>query len=679
MGREKIAKFIHSGLFSILVIVILGCAVYLPFAGRLGFYADDWQILTDQIANTTQVKMYSIDRPFLGYAFTFFKAFLGVTPIHWQLMIVLIRIMGAVLVYLLVKKIVRVGNPIAVVVALVAMFFPGFLRQPSSVCYLMHTIAFTGAVLSIYLSLLALNRKNVWAAVAMIGLSVLLELMYLLDGDYFIGLEVIRVILIYLCIRQERGKRRGWVRLVVKSLPYVAAAGLFLVWRVFIFHSARATTDAAVVFSAYIDNPRNALVLFGKNYYTSVLNLLFMSWVVPLYSLLLSTATKEMVVLGGSALLCSAAVVAYFVVSFRKTKKEDENNDHAKRRAGVNLVIVGILIVLITFLPIIATKRYYIFEAYFDRYSIPPLLGVAFITGGVVELLKGMKKAVYVFVGVILFLSVLTQMQNSERYANVWKVQKEFWQQMVWRVPQLQRDSVIVPVLPAGASVYDEIEAFTVANTIYYPDQDMVLKGQILTEVTAEWILKGNIMTREFRVPEYSVDYDSIVLAVMVDPESCVHVIDPGQPYFPTGVDPLVRMVAGRATLEPILTDAESHALPGAVFGAGLPRDWCYYYEKANLARQGEDWEAIVGFEREAAQQGLEAHDPSEWLPFLEAYAHLGMGSDYSRLIFKILVAEDTRFYLCYDLSRSAYYQADVVNTEIVNDICSVEHELNIP
>jgi hypothetical protein len=50
---------------------------------------------------------------------------------------------------------------------------------------------------------------------------------------------------------------------------------------------------------------------------------------------------------------------------------------------------------------------------------------------------------------------------------------------------------------------------------------------------------------------------------------------------------------------------------------------WCYLYEKADLARQVNDWQKVTELGDLAAGSLLEPADLSEYLPFIEGYAHL--------------------------------------------------------
>ena len=60
------------------------------------------------------------------------------------------------------------------------------------------------------------------------------------------------------------------------------------------------------------------------------------------------------------------------------------------------------------------------------------------------------------------------------------------------------------------------------------------------------------------------------------------------------------------------------------VFGAEPEHDWCYYYQKATLARQRGNWDEIISLHEEASRKGLAPQDLIEWLPFLQAYANAG-------------------------------------------------------
>ena len=92
---------------------------------------------------------------------------------------------------------------------------------------------------------------------------------------------------------------------------------------------------------------------------------------------------------------------------------------------------------------------------------------------------------------------------------------------------------------------------------------------------------------------------------------------------------------------------------PSALFGKEPPHDWCYYFEKAELARQIGDWETVAALGDEARAQGFIPGDALEWLPFIEGYVITG---DYqsAREISMMAYKDDSRPRkgLCYTWKR---------------------------
>jgi hypothetical protein len=60
------------------------------------------------------------------------------------------------------------------------------------------------------------------------------------------------------------------------------------------------------------------------------------------------------------------------------------------------------------------------------------------------------------------------------------------------------------------------------------------------------------------------------------------------------------------------------------LFGKEPAHEWCYYYTKAELARQVGDWETVVELGNQARAQGFVPGDALEWLPFIEGYVVTG-------------------------------------------------------
>ena len=64
--------------------------------------------------------------------------------------------------------------------------------------------------------------------------------------------------------------------------------------------------------------------------------------------------------------------------------------------------------------------------------------------------------------------------------------------------------------------------------------------------------------------------------------------------------------------------------------------EWCYYYQKASLANQKEDWDEVIRLSEEAIANGYDTKNTFEYFPFVEAYLQTGqfeMAFEYSEEI----------------------------------------------
>ncbi len=61
-----------------------------------------------------------------------------------------------------------------------------------------------------------------------------------------------------------------------------------------------------------------------------------------------------------------------------------------------------------------------------------------------------------------------------------------------------------------------------------------------------------------------------------------------------------------------------------AVFGAEPAHTWCYYFEKADLARQLGDWQTVLQLKAQVDAHAFTPGIGAEYFPFIEAYAWTG-------------------------------------------------------
>jgi hypothetical protein len=100
-----------------------------------------------------------------------------------------------------------------------------------------------------------------------------------------------------------------------------------------------------------------------------------------------------------------------------------------------------------------------------------------------------------------------------------------------------------------------------------------------------------------------------------------------------------------------ILENARPPAAPPASFFSPEPEhDWCYYFEKAELARQTNDWLGIVSLGEQAFKLDKEftRETASELTPFVVGYARAGHWEKAVELSLQAYrAAEKTKNMLC--------------------------------
>ena len=138
----------------------------------------------------------------------------------------------------------------------------------------------------------------------------------------------------------------------------------------------------------------------------------------------------------------------------------------------------------------------------------------------------------------------------------------------------------------------------------------------------------GQAITQDYLAATFNGNTSQMV-ALFYVPPACARVLDkdldPENPMIPV----LMRQVAQVSTTDPIIPAGPGQAvkLDPHIFGPDMTatqRGWCYYFEKADLARQQGDWQQVAALGDQAFGQNDYPNDPSERLVFIEGYAHTG-------------------------------------------------------
>jgi hypothetical protein len=621
------------------LILVVAAVAYLPMLNQLGYYRDDWNLI---YAGHTQgaakfIDIYSIDRPFIGYVFSVVYSFLGDRALWYDLAAFCIRVWGAFSFFWLVRLVWPGKNLAALLASLLLVVYPGFLQQPNGIQFLPHQLNMALSITSIAFSIKALNVSKKPEKILLILLAMISGLWSMLMMEYFIGLEGLRLALLwYLSNSTQSIKFKDRLIFTFKRwIPYLLAIFGFLYWRIFIFVSTRPNTNVGSTISGYLSSPIYKIWLSLSEIIKDFFEVVLLSWAVPPYQHITSARLKDFSVSLVFGLLAGTAtflVIAHLLR--RKQSSEEETNQWAQ-----SMVAIGIFAVLATAIPIIFAGREVSFNLSNDRFSLPGSAGAVLILVGLLFwLVKG--RARTIIPAFLVCIAVMTQYNNNIEFANWWKYTRNFWWQVSWRAPQIEKGTVLIAQLP-GFGIEEDYEVWGPANLIYYPIPGPInLSSEVLYPGLIQQIIMGAGSHRVMRTINVDRDYEKTLVLTMPTASSCVQAIDGRNPVVSSGEETRISLMAPYSKIDQIKVDDQPHVPSINIFGPDPGKDdWCYYYEKAALAQQQGDWKAITQMFQNVRDEKLKPGDRVEWIPFVQALAYTGE-TDRARSIVPIIKEE---------------------------------------
>jgi hypothetical protein len=115
----------------------------------------------------------------------------------------------------------------------------------------------------------------------------------------------------------------------------------------------------------------------------------------------------------------------------------------------------------------------------------------------------------------------------------------------------------------------------------------------------------------------------SQLVVIDYSPPGCLRVLDPQIDSENRLLVPLLRDAAVLSNTA-MIHQENAVTLPASLFAPEPAHAWCYYFEKAELARQFGDWQKVAGLGDIAFKLDDHPNNPVERFVFIEGYAHVG-------------------------------------------------------
>ena len=618
--------------------ILLLCVLSYGSTLNLGYFWDDWFVLWNfhAMGSAGVFQSYAMDRPIHGYLLGHLMKLVGETPALWHLAVVLVLAANAILCWLVLREL-WADHPVenALAAAFIAVY-PGFSQQAMTLIYILQV--FGGMclwALSVWLMLMAYRAKRY--RLLLIPLSAVLGFAHLAITEYFIGLEFLRPVLLALVISQAtaldiKSEWRKWLKQTFFNwLPYLLVLMVYLFYRLVLFQSGRAATDSGSILQQIQADPWLELSRRVVLILTDLLKVSVLAWTQPFSTFFSAPLFSAVFWLCGEVSLIGMAFF-YFI-------KKPELDSGSKRWAR-QVFWLGFAGILLAGLPFWGIGRGVTLGGLGDRYSFPFIFGSALVLVSFIFWITKKPLARLALAAVLIGLAVGSHFWNSLTiYQPDWANQQSFLSQLAWRVPGLQPGSSIwVAKDWSLLNMEGDYGLGMPVNIMYGPDQKSGDVSYWVFPLTDEFLDRTGI----FRTVSGTIIHNHVrnvtftgrarqTIVVWFAPQNCLKVIDPGQPEL-SQMYPIPAIASTLAHVEPIITTSKPAQFPQNLFGA-QPKGWCYYFERADLARQSGDWQTAAQLGDEVIKKGLTTDNSTEWMPFIEAYLRVGRLKDAATLI----------------------------------------------
>jgi hypothetical protein len=601
---------------ALLLAALLCYATRLP---QLGFYWDDWPYLYlfklgGYPALATSL---GLDRPTLSWLYALTLTALGNSPLAWQIFAVLMRWLLGCAFWLALRQAWPAERSGPLWAALLFTVYPGFTQQWISVVWGNAFVLYAALFLSIALTVWSARQPSprwLWFTI-LPGLA--LSAFTMFSTEYFFGLELLRPVLVWLALSASGLKRRQRnAKTALAWLPYLALMDVFILWRTYLQPSAHANLSLLADLSRH---PFAALLELLTRVLQDGALAFFAAW----GQALAFAPTVEAVGLEAALFVMGVAAVFWlFIARFPRGQAPAGQAGWA-----VESMLLGIFAFLAAGWPVWLTRLPLHMGFPWDRYTLSLSAGAALFMAGFISWAARAPAARALLLAILVGASAGFHNQNASLYRRDWNEARDILWQFAWRAPAIQPGTALL-VDGTGLRYFEDDSFSGPLNWIYSGSGGSPTRMDLLLMNIPERLKglnnlnPGSSIIKGFGSVVFRGSTDQAVVLIL-QPQACLQVLDPEWDKGRADLPEFARRALPLSRPELILPTAASGnadaAAPEQIFGPEPEHKWCYYYEKAALAAQQEDWEGVNRLRQEAFAVGYKPLHASEYLIFIEA------------------------------------------------------------
>ncbi len=610
----------------LLIISFLAYGLLVPY---IGYSFDDWPNAYVLSTNGNLWEYLKFDRPFSAWTFLVTKPILGLDPLGWHILIILLRWFTSLgMLWILMQ--VWPENKKAVY-GMVAIFTisPAFTQMASAITYSQQLTTYALCLLSIgsMLASMADTRGRIW----FIGLGLISAVGHVFTMEYFWGLELVRSLFVWFALRGITTSQTQRLKSMIKiSWPYLLILLLAIVWRQLFFipiiNLDNPINYSPVLINAVFTDPISGIASLSNTIVKDLHYLFVTMWANTLQPKFIDTTSLFLNV----SWLLTLGVIIGSIFYFQRTKFENEDEKtNFKYNWRKESFILGFSIIVFGTIPYWITAEQITVGLFSDRFSLAGMLGAAILSVGFIYTISQSGWKATALVSILVGFGVGYHFRISNDYRWEWAEQRDFYWQLYWRAPQIEPHTPIYsegaifpytgdyPTAFAINTLYNRSPAstdlsywFSELDEKFYKDSKRMLAGLVLEKGLRNYHFYGNSL-------------DGIVIHHAPENGNCLWILDSSDSKNQQ-LPELVRNALPLSNLERISRLAPNSTFhPNIrIFGPELPHTWCYFYQKAKLAAQNGEWNKIVLLAQEIEKLGLTPNNRIEWVPFIRAFAY---------------------------------------------------------
>jgi hypothetical protein len=652
-------KFIynHDGFFrswtAPVVLLIVVIASYGLYAKHLGFYWDDWSFAWVRFFQGLQglKTMADITRPIRAYFEAALTPVLGINPLAWQIYAMLLRWIASLALWWFLRQVWGKHPRPIFMVTLFYVVYPGFSQQSLAMTY--HFFWFFQAIF--YLSLGLMVRavrtpRYIWFG--LIG-ALVLAVIQLFSSEYLVGLELLRPIFLWLALESVIPDFKTRIRrMALYSAPFLLILSAYLFWRIFVL---KFPTYQPSLIGQFQTAPFESILWLVNSIWHSFGVVMVAAWENTLQVNIQKFGITRFALIYPLLVITSFIGLLLYQNNLQaQSSSGNISNDHPRTYVG-QFIGTGLVAILVAGIPFYVTGLK--IQAYFesDRFSMSFLLGACLLLVGLLELLPNIWQSITMS-ALLTSLAIGLQFYNSALFRNETDLQKSFAWQLVWRIPGLKQNTLMLSDDTTFPFTDDEGLTYLV-NWIYAPENHTTQLPVAINTISARLeeglpsLEEGQPILQNFYLGADFRGSTDQVLVFYFNPPSCLRILNPKfdqdlifLPVYKIRngriielqehiLPPLAANALTLSSMDQIITAPNSPAIPPTfLFKQEPSTNWCFYFEKADLARQTGDWQAVARLGDEAFSSQYTPRDLSEYLVFIEGYARLGRWEDVKKI-----------------------------------------------